>query len=164
MGAYIARQPNGLLCRFSSVVDAVTHYNYSEEEYIELCAERAREEARRNLQDPHFVEPFDRVVDDVRFDNITYEEWVKQAGEMGYTEPDWKFKPGDWVIVHSDKDNTDGHEGEVWKSSKDKDGRIRVEVFIEELEGSWLFDESELTKTNNGALRRYTSVSTVDDL
>ena len=36
MGAYIARQPNGLLCRFSSVVDAVTHYNYSEEEYIEL--------------------------------------------------------------------------------------------------------------------------------
>jgi len=151
MGAYIARQPNGLLCRFSSVVDAVTHYNYSEEEYIELCAEKAREEARRNLQDPHFIEPFDRVVDDVRFDNITYEEWVKQAGEMGYTEPDWKFKPGDWVIVHSDKDNTDGHEGEVWKSSKDKDGRIRVEVFIEELGGSWLFDESELTKTNNGA-------------
>lgn len=44
MGAYIARQPNGLLCRFSSSVDAVTHYNYSEEEYIELCAERAREE------------------------------------------------------------------------------------------------------------------------
>lgn len=105
MGAYIARQPNGLLCRFSSVVDAVTHYNYSEEEYIELCAEKAREEARRNLQDPHFIKPFDRVVDDVRFDNITYEEWVKQAGEMGYTEPDWKFKPGDWVIVHSHKDN-----------------------------------------------------------
>lgn len=69
----------------------------------------------------------------------------EEAGEMGYTEPDWKFKPGDWVIVHSDNDNTDGHEGKVWKSSKDKDGRIRVEVFIEELEGSWLFDESELT-------------------
>lgn len=33
----------------------------------------------------------------------------------------------------------------MWKSSKDKDGRIRDEVFIEELEGSWLFDESELT-------------------
>lgn len=78
MGAYIARQPNGLLCRFSSSVDAVTHYNYSEEEYIELCAERAREEARRNLQDPHFIKPFDRVVDDVRSDNITYEEWVKK--------------------------------------------------------------------------------------
>ena len=35
MGAFIARQPNGLLCRFSSVVDCVTDYNMTEEEYIE---------------------------------------------------------------------------------------------------------------------------------
>ena len=146
MGSYIARQPNGLLCRFSSVVDAVTHYNYSEEDYIELCAERAREEARRNLQDLHFVKPFDRVLEDIRFYNMTYDEWVKQAGEMGYTEPDWKFKPGDRVTVHREQHKTNGHEGEVWKSSKESGtGRTKVEVFIEELEGSWLFDESELT-------------------
>jgi len=34
--SYIARQPNGLLCRFSSFVDAVTHINMSEEDYIEM--------------------------------------------------------------------------------------------------------------------------------
>lgn len=34
MGAFIARQPNGLLCRFSTIVDTITHYNMSEEDYI----------------------------------------------------------------------------------------------------------------------------------
>lgn len=41
MGAFIARQPNGLLCRFSTVVDCITDYNMTEEEYIEMCAEKA---------------------------------------------------------------------------------------------------------------------------
>ena len=41
MGAFIARQPNGLLCRFSSVVDCITDYNMTEDEYIEMCAEKA---------------------------------------------------------------------------------------------------------------------------
>ena len=45
MGAFIARQPNGLYCRYSEVVDNITHYNMTEEEYIELCADRARREA-----------------------------------------------------------------------------------------------------------------------
>ena len=49
MGAFIARQPNGLLCRWSSVVDNITHYNMTEEEYIEYRAEKAREEARWEL-------------------------------------------------------------------------------------------------------------------
>lgn len=41
--SYIARQPNGLLCMFSTVVDAVTHINMSEDDYIEMCAERAKD-------------------------------------------------------------------------------------------------------------------------
>ena len=40
MGAFIARQPNGMLCRFSSVVDCITDYNMTEDEYIEMCAEK----------------------------------------------------------------------------------------------------------------------------
>jgi hypothetical protein len=43
MGAFIARQPNGLLCRFSTVVDTITHGDLTDEEYIEMCAEEARE-------------------------------------------------------------------------------------------------------------------------
>ena len=82
MGAFIARQPNGLLCRFSTVVDCITHYNMTEEEYIELCAERAREEARFNLQREWFIHPYQDVLDRVRFDNITKKEWEELKKTM----------------------------------------------------------------------------------
>ena len=35
MGAIIAKQPNGLYCRVSTVVDAPTHYNMTKQDYIE---------------------------------------------------------------------------------------------------------------------------------
>lgn len=63
MGAFIARQPNGLLCRWSSVVDNFTHYNMTEEEYIEYRAECAREQARLDLQNSHFVRPFSEILE-----------------------------------------------------------------------------------------------------
>lgn len=62
MGAFIARQPNGLLCRWSSIVDNITHYNMTEEGYIEYCAELAREGARDNLQNKRFVKPFSEIL------------------------------------------------------------------------------------------------------
>jgi len=82
MGAFIARQPNGLLCRFSTIVDCVTDYNLTEEEYIELCAEKAREEARFNLQKKWFIHPYQEVLDSVRFDNITKKEWEEVKKTM----------------------------------------------------------------------------------
>ena len=64
MGAFIARQPNGLLCRWSSVVDNITHYNMTEEEYIEYRAEKAREYARWELEnDPRFIRPFSEILE-----------------------------------------------------------------------------------------------------
>lgn len=59
MGAFIARQPNGLLCRFSSVADCVTDYNMTEDDYIEMCAEKARKEARDVLD--NCILPFELV-------------------------------------------------------------------------------------------------------
>ena len=44
MGAFIAKQPNGLYCRFSTVVDCPTDWNMTEEDYLKLCAEKGREE------------------------------------------------------------------------------------------------------------------------
>lgn len=35
MGSFIAQQPNGLYCRFSTIVDTVTHYNMTKDDYIE---------------------------------------------------------------------------------------------------------------------------------
>ena len=80
MGAFIARQPNGLLCRFFSVVDCITDYNMTEEEYIEMCAEKARKEARDVLD--HYMQPFELV--DKRFypNNMTVEEHKRIMKEM----------------------------------------------------------------------------------
>lgn len=48
--SFIAKQPNGLLCRHSTIVDCITDYNMTEEDYIEMCAEKGRAEARGILQ------------------------------------------------------------------------------------------------------------------
>lgn len=80
MGAFIARQPNGLLCRFSSVVDCVTDYNMTEEEYIEMCAEKAREEARDVLD--HYIKPFEFVERYFYPNNMTAEEHKRIMMEM----------------------------------------------------------------------------------
>ncbi len=46
MAGFIARQPNGLLCRHSTVTDCLTDYNMTEEDYINMCKEKAEEEAK----------------------------------------------------------------------------------------------------------------------
>lgn len=81
MGAFIARQPNGLLCRFSSVVDTITHYNMTDEEYIEYCAEVARENARFDLE--HYVKPFNLVIKEFRPANESVGEFNAHLREMG---------------------------------------------------------------------------------
>lgn len=48
--SFIARQPNGLLCRHSSVVDCVTDYNMTDKECIDLQAQRAKERAERDTR------------------------------------------------------------------------------------------------------------------
>lgn len=83
MGAFIARQPNGLLCRFSSVVDCITHYNMTEEEYIEFRAECAREEARFDLQSKSFIKPYEWVLERTLFNEMTENEFLKIRREMG---------------------------------------------------------------------------------
>lgn len=89
MGSFIARQPNGLLCRFSTIVDCVTHYNMTEEDYIELRAEQAREDARNDLKCKLFFKPFQMVKDmtilagEDSGGHMEPEEWEKIRKEMG---------------------------------------------------------------------------------
>ncbi len=81
MGAFIARQPNGMLCRFSTVVDTVTHYNMTDEEYIEMCAERARKEARETIE--NYTRPFDEVKERFIDNNMTKQEFEEILNKMG---------------------------------------------------------------------------------
>jgi predicted nucleotidyltransferase len=80
MGAFIARQPNGLLCRFSTVVDTVTDYNLTEEDYIEMCAERERKEASDTIK--YNLYPYQNVKDYFVPNNMTEEEFEAIKKEM----------------------------------------------------------------------------------
>lgn len=88
MGAFIAKQPNGLYCRFSSVVDAVTNHNMTEEDYIELCVSKwgkdGKETAIDTLKNDLF--PFQEVLDRFSTANCDIEEFRSLLSEMGHTE------------------------------------------------------------------------------
>lgn len=92
MGAFIARQPNGLLCRFSTVVDTVTHYNMTEEDYITQVQmwlygrnrSAAKHEARDTID--NYMQPFSEVVRRFMPYNNTREEFLNILREMGDTE------------------------------------------------------------------------------
>lgn len=55
----------------------------TEEDYIEMCAERAREEARDNLQRKHFVKPYEWVIENFLPNNMSEEEFLRIRKEMG---------------------------------------------------------------------------------
>lgn len=80
MGAFICKQPNGLYCRFSTVVDTITDYNMTEDDYIELCVERAKEEAKDVLKNN--IYPFDWVKEYFVPNNMSQEEFDKILKEM----------------------------------------------------------------------------------
>lgn len=88
MGGFIAKQPNGLYCRFSTVVDTITHMNMTEEDYINYCVERAKEEAEREAKDvlKHYIHSFDEVKDSFYPGNNTIEEFNEMLHEMGDEE------------------------------------------------------------------------------
>ena len=83
MGAIISRQPNGLLCRFSTIVANFTHINMTDEEYIEMCAEQAREEARMLLESKHFYYPFEDIAKEQIFGNGTRKQILATYRKMG---------------------------------------------------------------------------------
>lgn len=84
MGSFICKQPNGLYCRFSTVVDTITDYNMTEDEYIEMCAEKARENAREVLK--KHQKPFEMVIDRFLPMNSTIGEFEQLLKETGYNE------------------------------------------------------------------------------
>lgn len=93
MGAFIARQPNGLYCRYSSIVDNITHYNMTEEDYIELCVERAKEEAKIILEKAKpFSEVLKSLYPDTKRDLKGMNEILKECGSnVLLKEEDYEF-------------------------------------------------------------------------
>lgn len=50
MAGIIAKQPNGLYCRISTIIDAPTHSNMTKQDYIDLCVERAKKKLKVYLK------------------------------------------------------------------------------------------------------------------
>lgn len=71
MGTYICKQPNGLYCRFSSVVDCPTMWNMTREDYINYRMAKAKEDAIETLE--KHLQPFERVIEDFIPNNMTPE-------------------------------------------------------------------------------------------
>ncbi len=80
MAGFVVRQPNGLLCRFSTVVDCPTNYNMTDEDYIELCKEKAAAEARDVLE--NYIKPFSWLEDYFYPNNMSEEEFKEILKEM----------------------------------------------------------------------------------
>ena len=89
MGAFVAQQPNGLYCRFSSVVDTVTHWNMTFDEYVEQVQMkrygRSHEAAVAEAHDiiNNYLQPFQEIINRFRPINDTVEEFNGILSEMG---------------------------------------------------------------------------------
>lgn len=90
---FIVRQPNGKLCRYCDIVDNITHHNMTEEDYIELCVERAKEEAKITLEKAKpFSEVLERLYPDTKRDLKGMNKILKECGsEILLKEEDYDF-------------------------------------------------------------------------
>lgn len=81
---FVSQQPNGRYCRFSGIIDTVTNYNMTAEEYIEMCAEQARINARFELK--HCLVPFSQVKNCFLPTNDSVEDFNDILKAMGDNE------------------------------------------------------------------------------
>lgn len=75
MGSFISQQPNGLYCRFSTVVDCPTHWNMTREDYLNNVTGTIL-----NPQDDeeilkYFLRPFEEVTENFVPNNMTIDEF-----------------------------------------------------------------------------------------
>lgn len=86
MGSFIAKQPNGKYCRFSTVVDCPTHINMTFEDYVKVIMERGYQEwkAREKAQDviDNYIYPFEIVEEYFIPTNMTRKEFKKLVEKM----------------------------------------------------------------------------------
>lgn len=80
MPSFIAKQPNGLYCRFSTVVDCPTDINMTEEDYIERCKKNAEMKAIDTLEND--LVDFSEIINRYLPNNMTQEEFDKIVDKM----------------------------------------------------------------------------------
>jgi hypothetical protein len=86
MAGFIEKQPNGLYCIFSTVVDTITHYNMTREDYLNNVTGtvKNRQEGEEVLND--YLKPFSEVIKRFVPNNMKQEEFDKLIEEMSIKE------------------------------------------------------------------------------
>lgn len=99
MAGFIAKQPNGLYCRFSSVVDTVTHWDMTFDDYVKVIMERgyneeyAKKEADEIINGG-YLKSFEYVLESFIPNNQSIDDFKKWCLFVGYKGD---FKPyEDW--------------------------------------------------------------------
>ena len=84
MGSFICRQPNGLLCRFSTVLDTITDYNMTDEEYIQMYILERITTVRAEAEDviKNHLKPFEWIDGFFVDNNMTEEEFEQIKAKM----------------------------------------------------------------------------------
>lgn len=75
MGAFIVQQPNGLYCRFSSIVDTATHYNMTREAYLNNVTGSTKNRADAEDTLENYLQPFSEVIERFKPRNMTRNEF-----------------------------------------------------------------------------------------
>ena len=80
MGRFVSRQPNGRLCLFSTIVDTVVRHNMTDEEFVRMQMEEAREKAEHLIQKG--LKPFSMVQENFVPGEMTQKEFDTIMDEM----------------------------------------------------------------------------------
>jgi hypothetical protein len=93
MGDVITKQPNGKYARFSTIVDNFTHINMTADEYINMCIERAVENAREDAKKvlEYHTREFAEVMEDFNFYNPGKKK-MREALITAMNDPEGKMQ------------------------------------------------------------------------
>ena len=88
MARLVARQPNGKLCIFSTIIDTFIKWNMTDDEYVEWCAEKERDQARFRIKNELYK--FNFVISNYSPLTDSIEEFNKILTEMGCRQDELK--------------------------------------------------------------------------
>ena len=94
MNSFVAKQPNGLYCIYSTGIDNIVEYNMTEEDYIQYMMNKAREEATIAIEQ---AKPFEevtlRLYPDTRRDLKGMNKILEECGSQTLLkEEDYEFR------------------------------------------------------------------------
>lgn len=90
MASFIAKQPNGLYCRFSTIVDCPTHINMTEEDYLNNVTGTVRNRVEGKVILEQHLQPFSEVEERFIPNNMTERAFevllrkVNDGEQVGY--------------------------------------------------------------------------------